>query len=147
MRLGLPGGKLSVALLIISGWIGGTSDLAAQPACSTTFECAQRAVDAAARSEAAAQALQDRMNALEKELNTFDRFVTVQSPPQVHLTDAICPPNTRIVSASCVGNPGPTPQAAVGPVFDFNGTGKVTCYRYGTVEMQVQATAICLKTK
>jgi hypothetical protein len=145
MMLAHSGSKLPIfVLLVIGSLTASTSRLVAQAQCSTTLECAQRAVDVAARADAAIQALQGRVDALEKALKTFDRFVMVQPPLTHDRAEALCPANSRIVSASCVGNSG-TPQAAVGPIFDFNAPGKATCFRYGNAPMPVQATAVCLK--
>lgn len=55
-----------------------------------------------------------------------------------------CPAGSRLVTASCVGF-NPSPQAAVGPQFNDDGT--FNCYRYGPVVMPVQAQAICFKGK
>jgi hypothetical protein len=136
----------SVLLALVTTLAGGVSHLAAQqgPPCASTLQCAQIAAQTATEAAAAVQALQSRIEALEKALNTFDRFVTVQSALIPQHAEAQCPANTRIISAACVGNNG-TPQAAVGPQFDFNGSGKALCDRYGNVVMPVQATAVCLK--
>jgi hypothetical protein len=137
--------NLSMVFATIIGCSVGSTSGMAQQACTTTLECAQAAEQAAAQAVSAVQALRDRVDALEKELKVFDRFVTVQTSLIPQHAEAVCPPNSRIISAACVGNNG-TPQAAVGPQFDFNGTGKAMCDRFGNVVMPVQATAIYLKT-
>jgi hypothetical protein len=55
-----------------------------------------------------------------------------------------CKDKARLIAASCIGY-NPSPQAAVGPKFNDNGT--FDCYRYGNVSMEVQATAVCMRVK
>src|SRR5215470_7643466 len=118
---------LSITLLAAC-LVADVPNLAAQqpPPCTTTLECAKVAVQAATEAAAAVSALRGRIDILEKSLNAFDRFTVVQSQFTTQHAEAVCPPNSRIVSAACVGNNG-SPQAAVGPQFDFNGSGKAIC--------------------
>jgi hypothetical protein len=63
------------ALIVLAGAAGFSEVSVAQaPKCGTVAECAQQAVDAAARSEAAVSGLRKRIDELESEIATVKRF-------------------------------------------------------------------------
>lgn len=79
-----------------------------------------------------------------EQLHSAFEFKFVRSPSVQQEVKLYCPAESRLISASCVGNNG-SPQAAVGPVYGDDGS--VSCYRYGNQAMPVQATAVCLSLK
>jgi hypothetical protein len=57
--------------------------------------------------------------------------------------EAVCPNGALIVGGGCVAiDDNGNKQATVGPIIKNN---TLTCYRFGSSQMKIRATAICLK--
>jgi hypothetical protein len=68
-------GLTLIAVLSVGGFVLQVHEAVAQPEkCTTTAECAQQAVDAAARAEAAVKVLESRLQHLEDEIATIKKF-------------------------------------------------------------------------
>jgi hypothetical protein len=137
------------AILSIGCLVSQTSNAAAQQQqCTSVLQCAQQAVDAAARADAAVKALEQKLEDARKDLlSTLPGpadFYVKRIPPIVQYAEMSCDGTDILISAACTNASGA--QTAVGPkFFDKNGTRWASCERYGPPGLTAEGQLICMK--
>ena len=146
-----------VVLALSSSWVR------AQTPCTTTLDCAQKAVDAAAKATAAVQVLQDKVDNFQKVIDGLPTAITNSFEFTVQASDlaparnearADCSSGGVIVGGSCIGYNGGT-QVAIGPVYydpvqaaDGKPISTIRCQPYTSeAGMRVRAFAVCMRPK
>jgi hypothetical protein len=135
-----------VILLFLGGLMVQSSKVAAQQnqqKCTTTVECAQQAVDAAARADAAVKALEQKLQDIQKKLPSPADFYVKPIPPTTQYSEMNCGDDI-LISAACTNHLGA--QTAVGPkFFDRDGKRWASCERYGGIVWEAEGQLICMK--
>jgi len=125
--------SVPVVLIVIGGFLFSSATAVAQAKCTTTLDCAQRAVEAAAQASAAATVMQGRIDKLEDKiakLSTKFEFVVRRgfqanstTPVRIGCDEAN---GESLVAGSCIGSLGPIGegggQVGVGPFLFGSGS-------------------------